>query len=109
MFLTYRGHGTDKALMAGLLGMFPDDERIRDSFATARDAGLTFSFAEIKIPHAHPNTARLHLFGRGGKECVAQGASVGSATSSPQALMRWKPRLLVIQIRSSLPVSQSFY
>lgn len=74
---TYRGHGTDKALVAGLLGMFPDDERIRDSFTIARDAGLAFSFAEVKIPHAHPNTARLHLIGRSGKECVAQGASIG--------------------------------
>jgi L-serine dehydratase len=36
---TYRRHGTDKALVAGLLGMFPDDERIRESFAAAREVG----------------------------------------------------------------------
>ena len=37
---TYRGHGTDKALVAGVLGFFEDDERIADSFAYAREAGL---------------------------------------------------------------------
>jgi L-serine dehydratase len=74
---TYRGHGTDRAIVAGLLGMLPDDERIRDSFSIARDRGFQFNFSEIKIPRAHPNTAKLHLTGPGGKECLVQGASVG--------------------------------
>jgi L-serine dehydratase len=74
---TYRGHGTDKALIAGLLGMFPDDERIRESFALAKAAGLEFEFTEVKIARAHPNTALLHLTGKSGKRCMAQGASVG--------------------------------
>ncbi|MDR2102143.1 MAG: L-serine ammonia-lyase, iron-sulfur-dependent subunit beta [Treponema sp.] len=74
---TYRGHGTDRAIIAGLLGMFPDDERIRDSFSIARDQGLDFTISEIKISKAHPNTARIHLVGTTGKECLVQGASVG--------------------------------
>jgi L-serine dehydratase len=84
---TCRGHGTDRALVAGLLGMKSDDERIRSSFEIARERGLEFSFTEIRIPRAHPNTARLHLYGAetGGvenangavKECVVQGSSVG--------------------------------
>lgn len=74
---TYRGHGTDRALIAGLLGMKNDDERIRDSFAVAAENSLTFSIAEVKIPRAHPNTARLHLTGGSGKECSLEGASVG--------------------------------
>jgi L-serine dehydratase len=74
---TYRGHGTDRAIVAGLLGMLPDDERIRDSFVIARERGLAFSISEIKIPRAHPNTVKLHLTGAGGKECLVQGASVG--------------------------------
>ncbi|GHV25700.1 L-serine dehydratase, iron-sulfur-dependent subunit beta [Spirochaetia bacterium] len=74
---TYRGHGTDKAIVAGLLGMLPDDDRIRDSFTVAREQGLEFTISEVQIPHAHPNTVRIHLIGRDGKECAVQGSSVG--------------------------------
>jgi L-serine dehydratase len=74
---TYRGHGTDRAIVAGLLGMLPDDEGIRDSFVIARERGLDFIVSEVKIPHAHPNTASLHLIGKTGKECALQGSSVG--------------------------------
>jgi L-serine dehydratase len=75
--LTYRGHGTDRAIIAGLLGMLPDDERIRDSFLIARERGLVFNFSEVRIPKAHPNTAKLHLTGKSGKKCLVQGASIG--------------------------------
>jgi L-serine dehydratase len=74
---TGRGHGTDKALVAGLLGMRPDDAQIKDSFEIAKEKGLDFHFSEIKISRAHPNTARLHLTGSSGKQCAVQGASVG--------------------------------
>ena len=74
---TYRGHGTDRALVAGLLGLFPDDERIRGSFDLAKERGLEFTFAEIKIPRSHPNTVRLHITGESGKECVVVGSSIG--------------------------------
>jgi L-serine dehydratase len=77
---TCRGHGTDRALLAGLLGMESDDERIRDSFSIARERGLEFSFSEIKIPKSHPNTVRLFLAGCGGKECAVEGASVGGGS-----------------------------
>ncbi len=75
--LTYKGHGTDKALIAGILGMNPDDERIRRSLDIARERGLDYSFREVKIPRAHPNTALLHLTAAGGAECTVEGASVG--------------------------------
>jgi L-serine dehydratase len=74
---TYKGHGTDKALVAGLLGMHPDDERIRNSFSRAEEAGLTFSFEKVNIPRAHPNTARLKLTGESGNVCNVSGASIG--------------------------------
>ncbi|MDR3275686.1 MAG: L-serine ammonia-lyase, iron-sulfur-dependent subunit beta [Treponema sp.] len=74
---TGRGHGTDRAIVAGILGMLPDDERIRESFAIARERGLDYQIEEIRIPHAHPNTARIRLTGQSGRECAVQGASVG--------------------------------
>ena len=47
---TYRGHGTDKALIAGIMGMHSDDERIRRSLSIAQEEGLLFSFTEEDIP-----------------------------------------------------------
>ena len=74
---TGRGHGTDRALVAGLLGMKPDDERIPDSFAIAREAGMAFSFEETTLPGEHPNTARLHLTGKSGKGISVTASSLG--------------------------------
>lgn len=71
---TGRGHGTDKAIVAGLLGMHPDDERIPRSFELAWEQGLDFSF---ELRAAHPNTARLDLTGESGKRLSMTGASVG--------------------------------
>jgi len=74
---TYRGHGTDKALIAGLLGMRPDDERIRDSLLIADEQGLRYEFTKADLPRAHPNTAVLKLEGENGAKCVVEGVSVG--------------------------------
>ncbi|GHV83325.1 L-serine dehydratase, iron-sulfur-dependent subunit beta [Spirochaetia bacterium] len=74
---TGRGHGTDRAIVAGLLGMNPDDERIKTSFSTAKERGMDFVITEIKLSRAHPNTARLRLTGKSGKQCAVQGSSVG--------------------------------
>lgn len=74
---TYRGHGTDKAIIAGIMGMHSDDERIRRSLEIAGEDGLDFSFEEENIPGAHPNTARICLEGEHGANCVIQGASIG--------------------------------
>ena len=74
---TGRGHGTDKAIVAGLLGMRPDDERIPRSFELAWEQGLDFSFELRELRAAHPNTARLDLAGESGKRLSMTGASVG--------------------------------
>lgn len=58
------GHGTDRALIAGLLGMKPDDIRIPHSFELAEKEGLSFSFSNKTLKCAHPNTAVLSLKGR---------------------------------------------
>jgi len=74
---TYKGHGTDRALVAGIMGMQPDDERIRKSLKIAKERGLTFSFEPTVIPDAHPNTAEITLTDAAGKSVCVQGASVG--------------------------------
>ena len=74
---TGRGHGTDKAIVAGLLGMHPDDERIPRSFELAWEQGLDFSFELRELRAVHPNTARLDLTGESGKRLSMTGASVG--------------------------------
>ena len=75
--LTGHGHGTDCALIAGLLGMQPDDLRIPDSFAIAAEQGLTFSFQNVQLRNAHPNTALLELTGKSGKQLTLQASSIG--------------------------------
>ena len=54
---TGAGHGTDRALVGGLLGMKPDDARLPCAFEEAKKAGLTYTIDEIKLRDAHPNTA----------------------------------------------------
>lgn len=74
---TGSGHGTDRALLAGLLGMEPDDSRIPDSREEARKAGLAFSFENVNLRDAHPNTAVLTVWGRDGGSVKVQASSLG--------------------------------
>lgn len=74
---TYRGHGTDKALVGGIMGMDPWDIRIRDSLTMAEKAGITVCFTTGTIDDAHPNTARIVLTGADGTTAQLTGASVG--------------------------------
>lgn len=74
---TGRGHGTDRALVAGLLGMEPDDERIPDSFEYARERGLEFHFGSCNLREAHPNSVLLRVEGADGHGVEVVGASIG--------------------------------
>lgn len=74
---TGTGHGTDKALIAGLLGMNPDDLRIPNSFSIAEKQGLTFRFDEIDLRDAHPNSVLIEMTGVSGKHMSLQACSVG--------------------------------
>lgn len=79
---TGEGHGTDKALVAGLLGMKPDDMRIPDSYAVAEKEGMKFVIHKIQISGAHPNTAYLKVKGSSGKSLEVQAASLGGGRIS---------------------------
>lgn len=75
---TYKGHGTDLALIAGLLGWNPDDIRIPQAFLHAEQAGIRFSFKIIHLGEkAHPNSVRFLLCGTGGQCCTVTGSSIG--------------------------------
>lgn len=74
---TYRGHGTDIALVAGLLGMAPDDERIPDSMRWAKEMGLDASIESADLGDVHPNTVRMELTGADGRRLDITGSSIG--------------------------------
>ena len=74
---TDRGHGTDRALTAGLLGMEADDPRLPQSLSLAREVGLYVTFEPVTLPHAHPNTAVLTVTAADGRTLTVTAASLG--------------------------------
>ncbi|MDR3348296.1 MAG: L-serine ammonia-lyase, iron-sulfur-dependent subunit beta [Acidaminococcales bacterium] len=80
---TYKGHGTDAALLAGLLGWRPDDGRIPRALDEAGKVGLAYSFNFAQTDEfVHPNTAFFHLAGAGGHFCRVGGVSLGGGRIS---------------------------
>lgn len=74
---TYRGHGTDKALVAGILGMDPWDERLKNSFEIAREKDLNFQIIETDLGAEHPNTVKFVILKKDGTKVEVLGSSVG--------------------------------
>lgn len=74
---TYVGHGTDRALVGGLLGLEIDDTRLRDSLALAAKRGLCVSFSVSQEAVPHPNTVRILLFADDGHCADVTICSVG--------------------------------
>lgn len=74
---TATGHGTDKAILAGILGMAPDDINLKNSFHIAHERGLVYSFNSEHIDGAHPNSARLVLWSDDGSSMEIEGVSIG--------------------------------
>jgi L-serine dehydratase len=75
---TGEGHGTDKALVGGLLGFRPDDERIREALEIAERDGLRYRFEKTTLDaEVHPNTVRLTL-SAGDRRATVVGSSLGA-------------------------------
>jgi L-serine dehydratase len=74
---TGHGHGTDLALVAGLLGMRPDDDRIPHAIDLAAASGMAVEFAEVDLGDTHPNTAQFDLTGPAGHAMMLRGSSLG--------------------------------
>ncbi len=77
---TGRGHGTDKAIVAGILGMEPDDERLRYSMLLAKEADVDISVEFAEGLHEHPNTAEIEIETRDGRITRVRGASIGGGS-----------------------------
>jgi L-serine dehydratase len=77
---TGEGHGTDKAIVAGLMGFRPDDERIREALEIAEREGLQYGFEKTKLgdeEHVHPNSVRVTVE-RGDRKSVMVASSLGA-------------------------------
>lgn len=74
---TYQGHGTDKAILAGILGFHSYDERLPHAMEIADAQGLSYTFIPRDIPGAHPNTAKISYTCKSGKSGEVEGASIG--------------------------------
>lgn len=78
---TYRGHGTDLALVGGLLGMGTGDENLRNSFAEAEKTGMKYEFiAESGGEKYHPNTVGIDFYEKGEKVLSVTGSSIGGGS-----------------------------
>ena len=75
---TYHGHGTDRALLGGIMGFGTDDVRIRDSFQIAEERGLAFSFIPCTTEtDVHPNTVDIRMENAAGRVMSVRGESLG--------------------------------
>lgn len=77
---TYKGHGTDRAVIGGLLGMGTDDPRIKNSLAIAQSQGMKFSFDTADLGDVHPNTTLIRAYGIDGKKIEVMGSSIGGGS-----------------------------
>ncbi len=75
---TYKGHGTNRALVGGILGYGPEDDRIINSFEYAKEAGVAYNFIETDLGDVHPNTVKMVFkYPDGKKDIEIQGSSIG--------------------------------
>lgn len=74
---TYKGHGTDKALVAGVLGMSPWDENLKNSMEIAEERGISVEFIEKDLGDVHPNTVKFIITKKNGEVSQIMGSSIG--------------------------------
>ena len=86
---TYKGHGTDVALVGGLLGYDTDDDRLPTSIQTAETMGIRINFIEMKEERSHPNTTILHMR-KGDKDISVEGISIGGGNIEIVAINGYK-------------------
>ena len=90
---TYKGHGTDRALIAGIMGFKPDDERIRNSLEIAKEKNIEFNFSKVDLEDEHPNTAIIELIGVTDRKIEVTGASIGGGNIIISAVNNYEVQL----------------
>ena len=74
---TYRGHGSDRAILAGLLGISASDDRLKDALEIAADSAFSYEFKKADLGDVHPNTVKFALEQSSGKLLEIMGSSIG--------------------------------
>jgi len=74
--LTYKGHGTDRALLAGIIGLKADDSRVKNAYELARQAGVKYEFEFEDLGDVHPNTVLIKAQ-KGELYNEVEGSSIG--------------------------------
>lgn len=74
---TYRGHGTDKALLAGVLGFSESDARLKQAFEIAKSRGIGYEFVEAELGDVHPNSVKIVVEKLDGSLISLVGSSIG--------------------------------
>lgn len=74
---TYKGHGSDKALLGGVIGMNEKDVNIRNAFQIAKDQGILFEFIPKDLGEVHPNTVLIEITTKNDSTLSIQGSSIG--------------------------------
>lgn len=100
---TYKGHGTDVALIGGLLGFDTDDDRIEHCFEIAQEKGMKYTFIEMSEERDHPNTAVINMRD-GEKEISVEGVSIGGGKIEIVAINGFK-----LNISGNYPILLVFH
>ena len=74
---TYKGHGTDRALVAGILGFLPDDPNLKDSISISNEKGIIIRFLPADLGQVHPNTVKFLIKDIDDIEWEVLGSSIG--------------------------------
>ncbi len=102
---TGAGHGTDKALLAGVMGFFEDDERISDSYKYADARKLIYRFYEIDLNEQYENSCKITFYCNDGSRTTVVGSSIGGGrivvtkiNGVPTELYAESPTILINQV-----------
>jgi len=90
---TYKGHGTDLALVAGILDFDTFDDRIPDALKIAEETGIEVQFLTENAVTEHPNTVKINLYDGEGKELELIGISIGGGTIEITEINSFKLKL----------------